>query len=171
MTKNDEGESGKGREIEGGGRIDRSSRGKFSFAWMVFFFKHAILKHISFVRWFSSSGILIKREWRAKGKNARIPRLIDITATTQDWAHTQVRARRKRSGNDRGSFVAIFNEFSSNSSYLYNKLSPFDPNQSIKRNLVFFYRSRNIYLSFDLIDWNRFLTLPFFSIKKERRKK
>lgn len=125
-----------------------------------FFFKHAILKHISFVRWFSSSGILIKREWRAKGKNARIPRLIDITATTQDWAHTQVRARRKRSGNDRGSFVAIFNEFS-NSSYLYNKLSPFDPNQSIKRNLVFFYRSRNIYLSFDLIDWNRFLTLPF----------
>lgn len=37
MTKNDEGESGKGREIEGGGRIDRSSRGKFSFAWMVFF--------------------------------------------------------------------------------------------------------------------------------------
>lgn len=38
MTKNDEGESGKGREIEGGGRIDRSSRGKFSFTWMVFFF-------------------------------------------------------------------------------------------------------------------------------------
>lgn len=38
MTKNDEEESGKGREIEGGGRIDRSSRGKFSFAWMVFFF-------------------------------------------------------------------------------------------------------------------------------------
>lgn len=37
MTKNDEGESDKGREIEGGGRIDRSSRGKFSFAWMVFF--------------------------------------------------------------------------------------------------------------------------------------
>lgn len=36
--KNAEGESGKGREIEGGGRIDRSSRGKFSFAWMVFFF-------------------------------------------------------------------------------------------------------------------------------------
>lgn len=146
---------------EGEGSIDRPEGNFLSLGWF-FFFKHAILKHISFVRWFSSSGILIKREWRAKGKNARIPRLIDITATTQDWAHTQVRARRKRSGNDRGSFVAIFNEFSSNSSYLYNKLSPFDPNQSIKRNLVFFYRSRNIYLSFDLIDWNRFLTLPFF---------
>lgn len=112
-----------------------------------FFFKHAILKHISFVRWFSSSGILIKREWRAKGKNARIPRLIDITATTQDWAHTQVRARRKRSGNDRGSFVAIFNEFSSNSSYLYNKLSPFDPNQFVRLNgILYFSIVREIFI-------------------------
>lgn len=117
------------------------------FRFFRFFFKHAILKHISFVRWFSSSGILIKREWRAKGKNARIPRLIDITATTQDWAHTQVRARRKRSGNDRGSFVAIFNEFSSNSSYLYNKLSPFDPNQFVRLNgILYFSIVREIFI-------------------------
>ena len=49
MMKNDEGESGKEREIEGK-RIDRSSRGKFShLEGFFFFFKHAILKHISFV--------------------------------------------------------------------------------------------------------------------------
>lgn len=37
MMKNDEGESGKEREIEGG-RIDRSSRGKFSHLEGFFFF-------------------------------------------------------------------------------------------------------------------------------------
>lgn len=37
MMKNDEGEAGKEREIEGG-RIDRSSRGKFSHLEGFFFF-------------------------------------------------------------------------------------------------------------------------------------
>lgn len=45
MMKNDEGESGEGREIEG----SISSRGKFSRLDGLFLFKRAILKHISLV--------------------------------------------------------------------------------------------------------------------------
>lgn len=135
-----------------GGSIDRPEGNFLTWKVSFFFFKHAILKHISFVWWFSSGGvgggILIKREWRAKGKKR--------TYTTSDryyrndaklGAHASASEEKTKW---RSSFVTIFNSVSNSS---YKKSSPLsNPNkiQLFEQNLVFFFfYSRNTYLWFD----------------------
>ena len=124
-----------------GGSIDRPEGNFLTWKVSFFFFKHAILKHISFVWWFSSGGvgggILIKREWRAKGKKR--------TYTTSDRYYrndAKLGAHASASGEKtkwRSSFVTIFNSVSNSS---YKKSSPLsNPNkiQLFEQNLVFFF--------------------------------
>lgn len=125
---------------KGRGSIDRPEGNFLTWKVSFFFFKHAILKHISFVWWFSSGGvgggILIKREWRAKGKKR--------TYTTSDRYYrndAKLGAHASASGEKtkwRSSFVTIFNSVSNSS---YKKSSPLsNPNkiQLFEQNLIFF---------------------------------